>query len=217
MSIVADGDVGLLRAYPLDSVMPFWLKQESLLNAVDWFYNCLEPEANADNAYANCSNDFDGGSNAFQARVRIDRLEVWTSGGPESGVVGEVRKQSETMTHQSSPVCCGPPHTAGRSSLVHFFSGRGFTNGAGEASGIGGINEYGVPCSTPGVTGRCHHAVSQLVPNPPDVAVYTFDGNAFEQWALVGHEIGHNANVGDCGSAQHALCAGSSTNSAGKP
>src|SRR5262249_60992428 len=82
MPIVADGDAALFRAYPLDSVMPFWLKQETLLNAVDWLYNCIEPAANGNNAYASCGNDFDGGSNGFQARLRIDRLEVWTTGGP---------------------------------------------------------------------------------------------------------------------------------------
>ena len=192
MSIVADGDAGLFRAYPLDSVMPFWLKQETLLNAIDWLYNCVEPDANADNAYANCGNDFDGGSNGFQARVRIDRLEVWTAGGPDASTRGEVLTQSVSMTHQSSPVCCGPPHTAGHSSLVHFFSGRAL-DGAGQALGIGGLNYYGPLCSDTTTARRCHHAVSQLVPsNVPD---YIFHGTAFEQQALVAHEIGHNNNA----------------------
>ena len=165
MSIVADGDAALFRAYPLDSVMPFWLKQETLLNAVDWLYNCVEPDANANNAYANCGNDFDGGSNGFQARVRIDRLEVWTTGGPESSRRHEVLEQSISMTHQSSPLCCDDPHTAGQSSLVHFFSARGFEDGAGEAFGVGGLNHYGDLCSDTTIAKKCHHAVSQLVPS----------------------------------------------------
>src|SRR5262249_12363630 len=186
MSIVADGDAGLFRAYPLDSVMPFWLKQETLLNAIDWLYNCVEPDANADNAYANCGNDFDGGSNGFQARVRIDRLEVWTAGGPDASTRGEVLTQSVSMTHQPSPVCCGHPHTAGHSSLVHFFSGRGFEDGAGLALGIGGLNYDGPLCFSTETDAKCHHAVSQLVPSP--TTQYTFHGNAFEQEALVAHE-----------------------------
>ncbi len=193
MSIVADGDAGLFRAYPLDSVMPFWLKQETLLNAIDWLYNCVEPDANADNAYANCGNDFDGGSNGFQARVRIDRLEVWTAGGPDASTRNAVLRQSISMTHQASPLCCGPPHTAGLSSLVHFFSGKGFEDGAGEAAGIGGLNYDGDHCFDTTLEFKCNHAVSQLVPSP--VSQYTFHGNAFEQQALVAHEIGHNNNA----------------------
>src|SRR5215470_3044205 len=145
MSIVADGDAALFRAYPLDSVMPFWLKQETLLNAVDWLYNCIEPAANGNNAYASCGNDFDGGSNGFQAGLRIDRLEVWTSGGPDSAQRDELLRQSVAQTHQAMPLCCGPPHTAGRSNLVHFFSGRDL-DGAGLAAGIGGLDYYDDRC-----------------------------------------------------------------------
>ena len=164
MSMVADGDAALLRAYPLDSVMPFWLKQETLLNAIDWLYNCVEPEANAHNAYADCGNDFDGGSNDFQARVRIDRLEVWTTGGPDSTRRGELLKQSISMTHQASPLCCGEPHTAGRSSLVHFFSGRDLADGAGVAAGEGGLNYYGELCS--------RHAISPCCATTPFLKSY---------------------------------------------
>jgi hypothetical protein len=186
MSIVADGDAALFRAYPLDSVMPFWLKQETLLNAVDWLYNCVEPAANGDNAYASCGNDFDGGSNGFQAALRIDRLEVWTSGGPDSAQRGDLLLQSIEDTHQSNPLCCGPPHTAGRSNLVHFFSGRDL-DGAGLAAGIGGLNYYGDRCdSTDPHELLCHHALSQLVPGRE------FPGTAFFQQLLVAHEIGHN-------------------------
>lgn len=195
LSVVADGDAALLRAYPLDSVMPFWLKQETLLNGLDWLYNCVEPDANAANAYGDCGNDFDGGSGAFQARVRIDRLEVWSSGGPSAPTRREVLNQSAAMTHQSSPLCCGPPHTAGRSSIVHFFSGTAFTDGAGEAFGIGGVNYYGPRCDEDAGTGLCHHAVSQMVPS--QVPEFTFHGSAFEQVALVAHEIGHNNNAND--------------------
>ncbi|MDX2165562.1 MAG: M12 family metallo-peptidase [Deltaproteobacteria bacterium] len=195
MSVVADGDAALWRAYPLDSVMPFWLKQETLLNGVDWLYNCVEPDANAANAYAECDNQFDGGSGAFQARVRIDRLEVWTSGGPTAPTRRAVLNQSAAMTHQSSPLCCGPPHTAGRSSIVHFFSGTAFTDGAGEAFGIGGLNYYGPRCREDAGTGLCHHAVSQLVASQSPS--FTFNGTAFEQLALVAHEIGHNNNAND--------------------
>jgi hypothetical protein len=186
MSIVADGDAALFRAYPLDSVMPFWLKQETLLNAVDWLYNCVEPEADADNAYADCSNDFDGGHDNFQARVRIDRLEVWTRGGPDSTRRGELLTQSISMTHQASPLCCGEPHTAGRSSLVHFLSGRDLADGAGLAAGEGGLNYYGKLCSDPDHPVLCHHAVSQIVSG------HDFRGTAFHQQLLVAHEIGHN-------------------------
>lgn len=67
LSIVGDGDAEFARAYPTDSVMPFWLKEEGLFNAIDWLYNCIEPDANPDNDYAECANAFDGGSGAFQA------------------------------------------------------------------------------------------------------------------------------------------------------
>jgi hypothetical protein len=195
MLVVADGDAALWRAYPLDSVMPFWLKQETILHGVDWLCTCVEAEANDSNAYAECGNDFDGGSGAFQARVRIDRLEVWTSGGPTAPTRRAVLEQSTEMTHQSSPLCCGPPHTAGRSGIVHFFSGTAFTDGAGEAFGIGGVNYYGPLCDEEVGSGLCHHAVSQLVPSQSPL--FTFNGTAFEQVALVAHEIGHNNNAND--------------------
>jgi hypothetical protein len=186
MSMVADGDAAFFRAYPLDSVMPFWLKQETLLNAIDWLYNCVEPEANAHNAYADCSNDFDGGSDNFQARVRIDRLEVWTTGGPDSTLRQELLKQSISMTHQASPLCCGEPHTAGRSSLVHFLSGRDLADGAGFAAGEGGLNYYGELCDDPDRPLLCHHAVFSILSG------HDFRGTAFHQQLLVAHEIGHN-------------------------
>jgi len=184
--MVADGDAELFRAYPLDSVMPFWLKQESLFNAIDWLYNCVEPDANADNDYAECGNLFDGGSGAFQARLRIDRLEVWTAGGPQSPNRSGVLVESARLTHQATPFCCGAPHTAGRADLVHFFSGKSFPEGAGIAS-VGGLNVYGDACFVDNARDMCcHHAVSQLVPDA------FFPGTLFHQQLLVAHEIGHN-------------------------
>ncbi len=183
MSIVAYGDAELLRAFPLDSVMPFWLKEETILNAVDWQFNCLEPDANAANAYANCGNDFDGGSNAFQARLRIDGLEVWSSGGPDSSDRILLMQQSAAMTHQASPPCCGEPHTAGRANLVHFFSGKGIDGGYAT---VNGLNYYGPRCFEQNANHFCHHGVSQLIPDK------NFRGSAFHQQALVTHEIGHN-------------------------
>lgn len=198
LSIVADGDAALFRAYPLDSVMPFWLKQETLLNAVDWLYNCVEPEANANNAWARCDNDFDGGFGIFQARVRIDRLEVWTAGGPDSSQRQQLLEQSISMSHQSSPPCCGPPHTAGESSAVHFLSGRDLLPGAGLAAGVGGLNYYGPYCFDSGISFLCHHAVSQIVPSP------RFRGTAFHQQSLVAHEIGHNTGGHEAFSPDYA-------------
>jgi hypothetical protein len=194
MSIVADGDAALFRSYPLDSMMPFWLKQETILNAVDWLYNCVEPEGNAHNAYANCGNDFDGGSGAFQARLRVDRLETWTSGGPSSNSREGVLEQSMRMTHQSEPVCCGEPHTAGHADVVHLFSGGAFDDGAGVAKGNGGVSYYGPLCWVTNYMSKCHHAISQIVPNVIEPN-FTFYGNAFEQQALVAHEIGHVAGA----------------------
>jgi hypothetical protein len=193
LSIVADGDVELLRAFPLDSVMPFWLKQETLLNAVDWMYSCVEPEADEDNAYADCANDFDGGNDHFRARVRIDRFEVWTTGGPDAPRRDALLRQSTAMTHQASPLCCGEPHTAGRSSLVHFFSGKDLADGAGFAAGEGGLNYYGDLCDVdlPANDFLCHHAVSQIVPG------HDFRGTAFHQQFLVVHEMGHNNGAGE--------------------
>lgn len=185
LSVVADGDAALLRAYPLASVMPFWLKQEAILNSVDWLYNCVEPDTNADNAYADCDNAFDAGTNAFQARVRIDRFEVWTSGGPDSLERARLVEQSVAMTHQASPPCCGEPHTAGRSSLVHFFSGADL-DAPGFAAGEFGVNYYGPLCFATDSTAKCHHAISQIVPG------HAFRATAFHQHQLVAHEMGHN-------------------------
>jgi hypothetical protein len=106
-----------------------------------------------------------------------------------------VLKQSVLMTHQASPVCCGPPHTAGQSNLVHFFSGRAFEDGAGVAAGVGGLNIYGSPCSDTSILGKCHHALSQMVPG--HIPAHVFHGTAFYQQSLVAHEIGHNANQPD--------------------
>jgi len=185
LSIVADGDAELFRAYPLDSVMPFWLMQETLFNAIDWLYNCVEPDANADNAYTVCGNAFDGGAGAFQAPLRIDRLETWTAGGPTATAAGAMVVESASFTHQATPVCCGEPHTAGQSNLVHFFSGKVFTGGAGNAS-VGGLNVYGDGCQQPLATFCCHHGVSQIVPGGGT------PGTLFQLQLLVAHEIGHN-------------------------
>lgn len=185
LSIVGDGDAEFARAYPTDSVMPFWLKEEGLFNAIDWLYNCVEPDANADNDYAECANAFDGGSDGFQARLRIDRLEVWTAGGPQSPNRQGVLEESARLTHQANPVCCGEPHTAGRANLVHFFSGKSFPEGAGVAA-IAGLNVYGDSCLGQAANFCCHHAVSQLVPDN------FFPGTLLHQQLLVAHEIGHN-------------------------
>jgi hypothetical protein len=212
MSMVADGDKELLRAYPLDSVMPFWLKQETLLNSVDWLYNCIEPDANADNAYADCGNGLYGGSNAFQATVRIDRLEVWTTGGPDSDDAAIELQQSITATHQASPVCCGEPHTAGHSSLVHFFSGRGFADRSGEAWGVGGVNYYGPRCLLTNGDKECHHGISQLVPTrSPN---FTFHGNAFSNRRSSRTRSVTTTTHQKC-SPMSARCAGSSRRNAG--
>jgi hypothetical protein len=80
LSVGLDGDDAFYRAYPPDSVMPFWLKGEAMFNVLDWLLNCGEPDAYAGNVYARCGNDFEGGSNGFRARVRLDRLEY---GPPE--------------------------------------------------------------------------------------------------------------------------------------
>src|SRR5262249_2466624 len=95
--------------------------------------------------------------------------------------------QSIAQTHQAMPPCCGPPHTAGRSNLVHFFSGKDLLEGAGVAAGIGGLDIYGERCSAGNAEDLyCHHALSQLVPGRE------FPGTAFFQVLLVPHEIGHN-------------------------
>jgi len=185
LSIVGDGDAELFQAYPLDSVMPFWLMQETLFNAIDWLYNCVEPDANPDNAYTVCDNHFDGGAGAFQARLRIDRLETWTAGGPTANSAGELMVESARFTHQSTPVCCGEPHTAGQSSLVHFFTGKAFPGSAGNAS-VGGLNVYGDGCEQPLASFCCHHGVSQIVPGNGT------PGTLFQVQLLMAHEIGHN-------------------------
>src|SRR5262249_17885489 len=123
-------------------------------------------------------------SNHFQARVRIDRLEVWKTGGPAAPQIGDLVKQSITMTHQASPPCCGEPHTAGQSNLVYFFSGKDLYLGAGEAAGLGGLNYYGPNCSIGG-GGKCHHAASQIPFGRG------FRGTLFQQESIVTHEIGH--------------------------
>jgi hypothetical protein len=160
--------------------MPFWLKEETLFNVLDWLFNCVEPDANPDNAYARCDNAFDGGANGFQARVRLDRLEAWEAGGPSSTNRDELLRQSARETHQATPPCCGPPHTAGRSSLVFFFSGRTLEPGAGVAS-VSGLAVYGDSCFAEGDDFLCHHALTQVTPGGH------FPGNAFFQELLVAH------------------------------
>ncbi len=180
---VADGDDAFYRAYPPDSVMPFWLKEETLYNALDWLFNCVEPEANSDNAFARCDYAFDGGSDGFRARVQLDRLETWEAGGPSSAHREALLRESARATHQATPPCCGAPHTAGRSSLVFFFSGRTLQGGAGVAS-VAGLAVYGDTCFSD--TGYlCHHALAQLTPSA------SFPGNAFFQELLAAHEVGH--------------------------
>ena len=183
VSTVADGDDAFYRAYPPDSVMPFWLKEEALFNVLDWLFNCIEPDANPDNAYTRCDNAFDGGANGFHARVRLDRLEVWEAGGPSSVNRDELLRQSARETHQATPPCCGEPHTAGRSALVFFFSGRTLQPGAGVAS-VEGLAVYGDSCFAE-EDFLCHHALTQVTPSED------FPGNAFFQELLVAHEVGH--------------------------
>ncbi len=180
---VADGDDAFFRAYPPSSVMPFWLKEETLFNALDWLFNCIEPEADAANGYALCANTFDGGSNGFHARVQLDRLEAWEAGGPNSTDRDLLLRQSARETHQARPPCCGEPHTAGRSSLVFFFSGRTLAPGAGVAS-VAGLAVYGSSCFSDSDY-LCHHALTQVTPSE------SFPGNAFFQELLVAHEVGH--------------------------
>jgi len=186
LSVVADGDQELYGAYPPDGVMPFWLKQEALFNVVDWLFNCVEPDANDDNSYARCDNAFDGGSDGFQATVRIDRLEVWKAGGPAGPARDDLLDQSIVATHEASPPCCGPPHTAGRSALVNFFSGKSVVGGAGLAAGIGGLDIYDdATCHLRAADSLCHHCIAQLV------AGNEFPGTVFLQELLLAHEIGH--------------------------
>ncbi len=184
VSTVADGDDGFYRAYPPDSVMPFWLKEEALFNVLDWLFNCVEPDTDFGNDFARCDNKFDGGGNGFHARVRLDRLEAWEAGGPASEEREELLRQSARETHQAAPPCCGPPHTAGRSALVFFFSGRTLRPGAGMAS-VSGLAVYGESCFAGSVDFLCHHALTQVTPSPD------FPGNAFFQELLVAHEVGH--------------------------
>src|SRR5262249_46788649 len=81
------------------------------------------------------------------------------------------------------------------SNLVHFFSGRVFEDGAGEAYGLGGLNYYGPLCFDTTLESKCHHAVSQIVPG--HIPAHVFHGTAFYQQSLVAHEIGHNNNAYD--------------------
>ena len=180
---VADGDDAFYRAYPPDSVMPFWLKEETLFNSLDWLLNCIEPEADPANAYGRCDNGFDGGHGKFQVRVQLDRLETWVAGGPGSNSRERLLRESARQTHQASPPCCGPPHTAGRASFVSFFSGRTL-DGAGLAS-VDGLAVYAPTCFSDGTDYLCHHALSQLTPGGE------FPGNAFFQELLFAHEVGH--------------------------
>jgi len=163
--------------------MPFWLKQEALFNVLDWLFNCVEPAANPDNTYALCDNAFDGGADAFRASVRLDRLEAWEAGGPSSTSREELLRLSARATHQATPPCCGEPHTAGRSALVFFFSGRTLEEGAGVAS-VKGLAVYGDSCFA-GNDFLCHHALAQVTPGGG------FPGNVFFQELLAAHEVGH--------------------------
>jgi hypothetical protein len=183
VSTVGDGDDAFVRAYPLDSVMPFWLKEETLFNSLDWLFNCIEPAANSANSFALCDNPFDGGADGFRASVQLDRLEGWEAGGPNSADRDELLRQSARETHQAAPPCCGPPHTAGRSALVFFFSGRTLQPGAGVAS-VAGLDVYGDSCFSDREY-LCHHALTQVTPSAG------FPGNAFFQELLVAHEVGH--------------------------
>jgi hypothetical protein len=183
VTTVADGDDAFFRAYPPNSVMPYWLKEETLFNALDWLFNCIEPETDAANGYALCANNFDGGSNGFHARVQLDRLEAWEAGGPNSTDREVLLRQSARETHQAQPPCCGEPHTAGRSSLVFFFSGRTLRPGAGVAS-VAGLAVYGKSCFSDSDY-LCHHGLTQVTPGGE------FPGNAFFQELLVAHEVGH--------------------------
>lgn len=184
MPTVADGDDAFYRAYPPESVMPFWLKEESLFNTLDWLFNCIEPAQSAANAYTYCANDFDGGHDGFRAIVQLDRLEAWQTGGPNSTEREALLRQSARETHQAAPPCCGPPHTAGRSALVFFFSGRTLTPGAGVAS-VAGLNVYGDSCFADNDSYLCHHALTQVTPGGE------FPGSAYYQELLVAHEVGH--------------------------
>ncbi len=185
VSTVVDGDDAFYRAYPQNSVMPFWLKEESLFNTLDWLFNCIEPEANAANAYTFCANhEFDGGHDGFRASVRLERLEVWEAGGPNATVRETLLRQSARDTHQATPPCCGPPHTAGRAALVFFFSGRTLTIGAGVAS-VDGLNVYGPSCFADDNSYLCHHALTQATPGGE------FPGSVYYQELLVAHEVGH--------------------------
>lgn len=181
---VADGDDAFYRAWPRDSVMPFWLKEETLFNSLDWLLNCIEPEADPANAYARCDNGFDGGHGKFQVRVQLDRLETWVAGGPNSDSRERLLRESARDTHQATPPCCGPPHTAGHASFVSFFSGRTLVDGAGLAS-VDGLAVYAPTCFSDGPDYLCHHALSQLTPGGE------FPGYAFYQELLFAHEVGH--------------------------
>lgn len=190
VTTVGDGDAGFYSAYPPDSVMPFWLKEEALFNVLDWLFSCLEPNGK-DDAISRCDNEFDGGSDGFDARVQLDRLEVWAAGGPDSANRDVLLRQTARQTHQATPPCCGEPHTAGRSSMVFFFSGRTLANGVGVAS-VAGLAIYGDSClSDSPANYLCHHALTQVTPSSQ------FPGSAFYQEILVAHEVGHIIGAGD--------------------
>ena len=164
--------------------MPFWLKEETLFNSLDWLLGCIEPEADPANSQARCDNGFDGGHGRFQVRVVLERLETWVAGGPSHAQRDRLLRESARATHQATPPCCGLPHTAGRASFVSFFSGRTLRDGAGVAS-VAGLAVYGPTCQLDGPDYLCHHALSQLTPGGE------FPGNAFFQELLHAHEIGH--------------------------
>jgi len=190
--VVADGDAALYAAYPRASVMPFWLKQEALFNVVDWLFNCVEPGSNPGNAYTRCDNGFDGGHDGFQASISIERLEVWKAGGPSSPSREALLHDSILATHQASPPCCGPPHTAGRAPLVNFFSGKTLAGGSGEAAGVGGLDVYDEEtCQATGTSQLCHHSITQVVVGGE------FPGTTFYQQLLLAHEIGHVAGAAE--------------------
>lgn len=190
MSIVADGDAALFAAYPPTSVVPFWLEQEALLNALDWLYNCGEADAGGLNSFTECGNSFDGGGGAFQARVRIDRFEAWEAGGPGASGRSALLEESSRFTHQADPPCCGEPHTAGQSSAVVFLTGKSPVPAGGIAT-VGGLGVYGPGCNATGDAHCCHHAILQVVPDAE------FPATLLHRQMLFVHEISHLTGAGD--------------------
>lgn len=86
---------------------------------------------------------------------------------------------------------------------------RAFEDGAGVAYGIGGLNYYDELCFDTTIAGKCHHAVSQMVPG--HIPAHVFHGTAFYQQSLVAHEIGHNNTPDLRGSPVCWLLTGSRT------